>query len=154
MNKKIFTIFALLILVTSISAVSAFDLGDLFGMGGQNKTVTIEGVDFNIPAGYKEDSTNTFNIIEGFIDEGYNFDGKVYSKDKTEVGIFVYKNNPSDSSGNNDILGSFTNQTTINDIGGYIEFEDNDYVFVYTKEDCIVLIASTDQNVIGDFIIP
>ena len=153
MNKKIFTIFALLIVVTSISAVSAFDLGGLFGMGEQNKTVTIEGVDFNIPAGYKEDSTNTFNIIEGFIDEGYDFDGKVYSKDKTQVGLFVYKYNPSDSA-DNDILGSFTNQTTINDIGGFIEFEDNDYVFVYTKDDCIVLIASTDQNVIGDFIIP
>ena len=152
MNKKIFTIFALLIVVISISAVSAFSLGDLFGMGSQNQTVTIEGVDFNIPAGYKEDSTNTFNIIEGFIDEGYNFDGKVYSKDKTEVGVFVYKNDAS-GSGDNDILSSFTNQTTINDIGGYIEFEDNDYVFVYTKDDCIVLIASNDQNAIGDFII-
>lgn len=151
MNKKIFTIFALLIVVTSISAVSALDLGGLFGMGGENQTVTIEGVDFNIPAGYKEDSTNTFNIVEGFIDEGYNFDGKVYSKDKTEVGLFVYKYNSSDS--NDDILSSFTNQTTINDIGGFVEFEDNDYVFVYTKDDCIVLVASNDQNAIEDFII-
>lgn len=151
MNKKIFTVFALLIVVTSISAVSAFDLGDLFGMG-ENKTVTIEGIDFNIPAGYKEDSTNTFNIIEGFIDEGYDFDGKVFTKDKTEVGIFVYKYNSSDS-GNDDILSSFNNQTTINDVGGFMEFDNDDYVFVYTKDDCIVLIASNDQNAIGDFII-
>ena len=121
-------------------------------MGDENKTVTIEGVDFNIPAGYKEDSTNTFNIIEGFIDEGYDFDGKVYSKDNTQVGLFVYKYNPSDST-DNDILSSFTNQTTINDIGGFIEFEDNDYVFVYTKDDCIVLVASNDQNAISNFII-
>lgn len=152
MNKKIFTIFALLIVITSISAVSAFDLGGLFGMSEENKTVTIEGVDFNIPAGYKEDSTNTFNIIESFIDEGYDFDGKVYSKDNTQVGLFVYKYNSSGSA-DNDILSSFTNQTTINDIGGFIEFEDNDYVFVYTKDDCIVLVASNDQNAISDFII-
>lgn len=60
MNKKIFTIFALILLVASISAVSAFDLGDLFG-SGKNETITIDGVKFNIPAGYKEDQSNTTN---------------------------------------------------------------------------------------------
>ena len=149
MNKKIFTVFALLIVVTSISAVSAFDLGDLFGTS-QNETVTIEGIDFNIPAGYKEDSKSTFNIIEGFIDEGYDFDGKVYAKDNTQVGIYVYNYSSLDA---DDLLGEFSNETTINNVGGFMEFDDNDYVFVYTKDKCIVLIASNDQNVIGDFII-
>lgn len=60
MNKKIFTIFALILLVASISAVSAFDLGDLFG-SGKNETITIDGVKFNIPAGYKENQSNTTN---------------------------------------------------------------------------------------------
>ena len=46
MNKKILAILALLIVATSIGAVSAFDLSDLFG-GAQNETVTIDGVDFN-----------------------------------------------------------------------------------------------------------
>ena len=148
MNKKIFTVLALLVVVTSISAVSAFDLGDIFGSG--DETVTIGGIDFNIPAGYKEDSTNTFNIIEGFIDEGYDFDGKVYAKDNTQVGIYVYNYSSLDA---DDILGNFSNETTINDVGGFMEFDDNDYVFVYTKDKCIVLIASNDKNVIGDFII-
>ena len=40
-NKKILAIFALLIVATSISAVSAFDLGSIFG-GDQNETVTID----------------------------------------------------------------------------------------------------------------
>lgn len=35
MNKKILAIFALLIVVASVSAVSAFDLGDLFGSNDQ-----------------------------------------------------------------------------------------------------------------------
>lgn len=149
MNKKIFTVFALLIVVASISAVSAFDLGDIFGTGA-NETVTIEGIDFNIPEGYKEDSKNTFNIIEKFIDEGYDFDGKVYAKDNTQVGIYVYNYSSLDAG---DILGDFSNETTINDVGGFMEYDDNDYVFVYTKDKCIVMIASNDKNVIGDFII-
>ena len=149
MNKKIFLICALLIVVTSISTVSAFDLGDLFGTG-QNETVTIEGITFNIPAGYKEDSTNTFNIVEGFIDEGYDFDGKVYAKDNTQVGIYVYNYS---SLNVDDILGDFSNETTINNVGGFMEFDDNDYVFVYTKDNCVVLIASNDQNAINDFVI-
>ena len=148
MNKKIFTVFALLIVVASISAVSAFDLGDIFGSG--DETVTIEGIDFNIPAGYKEDSTSTFNIIEQFIDEGYDFDGKVYVKDNTQVGIYVYNYSSLDA---DDILGDFSNETTINDVGGFMEFDDNDYVFVYSKDKCVVLIASNDKDAIGDFII-
>ncbi len=148
MNKKIFTLFILFIVVTSISAVSAFDLGDIFGSGDQ--TVKIGGIDFNIPAGYKEDSENTFNIIEGYIDEGYDFDGKVYIKDNTQVGIFVYNYS---SSGAEDILGDLSNETTINDVGGFMEFDDNDYVFVYSKDKCRVMVASNDKNVIGDFII-
>ena len=149
MNKKILIICALLIVVTSISAVSAFDLGDLFGSSG-NETVTIEGVNFNIPAGYKEDSTNTFNIVEGFIDEGYDFDGKVYAKDNTQVGIYVYNYS---SLNVDEILGDFANETTINNVGGYMEFDDNTYAFAYTKDNCVVLVASNDQNAISDFII-
>ncbi|WP_405296253.1 hypothetical protein [Methanobrevibacter sp.] len=152
MNRKIFTVLVLLIVVTSISAVSAFDLGDIFGLGDKNETVTIEGIDFNIPAGYKEDSKNTFNIIEGFIKDGYDLDGKVYTKDNTDVGLFVY-NYSSLNLEDNEVLSDFANETTINDVGGFIEFDDNDYVFVYTKDKCIVMIASNDKNVIGDFLI-
>ena len=41
MNKKILTVLALLIVVTSISAVSAFDLGDLFFMDAKYEIVKI-----------------------------------------------------------------------------------------------------------------
>ena len=34
MNKKVFAILTLLIVAASVTAVSAFDLGDLFGAGG------------------------------------------------------------------------------------------------------------------------
>lgn len=152
MNKKILTVLALLIVVTSISAVSAFDLGDLFGMGDKNETVTIEGIDFNIPAGFKEDSKSTFNIIEKFIKDGFDLDGKVYTKDNTDVGLFVYNYSSLDLD-DNEVVSNFANETSINNVGGYLEFEDNENVFVYTKDKCLVMIASNDKNVIGDFLI-
>ena len=151
MNKKIFTIFALLIVVTSICAVSAFDLGDIFG-SNKNETVTIGGVDFNVPSGYQENDSNPFSIIAGLEAGGFEFDGKVYVKDNNEVGIFVFNYSSSDSE-YADILSNFTNETTINDVGGFIEFDENGYVFVYTKDKCIVMVASNDKNAIGDFII-
>ena len=138
----------LFVVIVSKRAVSAFDLGDIFG--SSDETVTIEGIDFNIPAGYKEDSKSTFNMIEEYIDEGYDFDGKVYAKDNTQVGIYVYNYSSLDA---DDILGDFSNETTINDVGGFMEFDDDNYVFVYSKDKCIVMIASNDKNVIGDFII-
>ena len=89
-------------------------------------------------------------MIEEYIDEGYDFDGKVYAKDNTQVGIYVYNYSSLDA---DDILGDFSNETTINDVGGFMEFDDDNYVFVYSKDKCIVMIASNDKNVIGDFII-
>ena len=70
MNKKILAILALLIVAASISAVSAFGLSDIFG-GAQNETVTVDGVDFNVPAGFNEDPTNTTDdVVKPLKDEG------------------------------------------------------------------------------------
>ena len=91
MNKKILAILVLLIVATSISAVSAFDLGSLFG-GAQNETVTIDGVDFNIPAGFQEDPTNTTeDVIAPLKEQGAQIISKAYVKDNTAVGLFVMK---------------------------------------------------------------
>ena len=151
MNKKILTIFALLIVITSISAVSAFDLGDIFS-AGKNETVTIQGIEFNIPEGYKEDTSNTFKVVEDYLTAGFKFDGKVYAKDKTQVGLYVYNYSSSDSD-YDDFFSDFANETTINNVGGFIGFDDNDYAFAYTKDKCIVLVTSNDKDAIADFII-
>lgn len=89
MNKKIIAILALLIVATSITAVSAFDLGDIFG-GAKNETVKIDGVDFNVPAGFKEDSSNTLDkVLEPLKKEGAQVSSKAYTKDNDAVGLFV-----------------------------------------------------------------
>ena len=79
MNKKILAILVLLIVATSISAVSAFDLGALFG-GAQNETVTLDGVDFNIPAGFLEDPTNaTDEVTAPLKEQGAQITSKAYA---------------------------------------------------------------------------
>ena len=82
MNRKIFAILTLLIVATSITAVSAFDLGDIFGGESKNQTVTISGIDFNIPEGFVEEPTNITNELADTIKQhGVNFNVKGYVKD-------------------------------------------------------------------------
>ena len=56
MKKKLFAIFALLIVAAGITAVSSFDLGDLMG-SSEPQNGTINGIDFNIPEGFSEKTT-------------------------------------------------------------------------------------------------
>ena len=55
MNRK-FLMLLILISIFSITAVSAFSFEDLFG-GGENQTVEVDGIEFNVPAGYSENTT-------------------------------------------------------------------------------------------------
>ena len=152
MNKKILAILALLIVATSISAVSAFDLGDLFG-GDQNETVTIDGVDFNIPAGFNEDPTNTTDkAVDSLKKEGAQISSKGYIKDDAAVGLFVI--NVTNGLSNQQALEAMGgNETTINNVTGNIIQDDDVYMFNFEKNDRVVMISSTDEKLIGDFLI-
>lgn len=152
MNKKILAILALLIVAASISAVSAFDLGDIFG-GAKNETVTIDGVDFNIPAGFKEDSSNTLDkIMEPLKKDGAQITSKGYTKDNSAVGLFVV--NITNGLTNQQALKTMGgNKTTINNVTGYLLKDDDIYLFNFEKNDHVVVMSSTDEKLIGDFLI-
>lgn len=152
MNKKILAILSLLIVVASISAVSAFDLGDIFG-GAKNETVTIDGVDFNIPADFKEDSSNTLDqVIEPLKKEGAQISSKAFTKDNDAIGLFVVNiTNGLTTQQALEIMGG--NETTINNVTGYILKDDDVTMFNFEKNDHIVVISSTDEKLIGDFLI-
>ncbi len=152
MNKKIFAIFAVLLVAASMSTVSAFDLGDLFGFG-EKQTVTVGGVDFYLPDGYQEDPTNITNeAVSFFQEQGFDVTIKGYMKDSNLVGIFVV--NMTDSPINNEYLAkNMGNATKINDVDGFMMYADGAYVFTYVKDKYLVLISSTDENTISDFII-
>ena len=152
MNKKILAILALLIVATSITAVSAFDLGDLFG-GAKNETVKIDGVDFNIPAGFKEDTSNTLDkLLEPLKKEGAQISSKAYTKDNDAVSLFVV--NVTNGLTNNQALKLMGgNKTTINNVNGYIVKDEDVTMFNFEKNNHVVVISSTDEKLIGDFLI-
>ncbi len=155
MNKKLFGICLLLVVVASISAVSAFDFGDLFGMGDQNETVTIGGIDFNIPAGFKEDQSGLTNgVVDALKEAKYKVDGKTYSKGSTGVGLFVANFSDFEIDGE-EMLSDFAGDDgiTINNVGGFMEVDDDVNIFCYVKDNCFVVVSSNDKNVIGDFVI-
>lgn len=152
MNKKIIVICAFLILATSITAVSAFDLGSLFDTG-ENETVTVGGIDFNIPAGFNEETNNeSYKIADEFSKSGYKVDAKVYNKDSTEVGLVVVDFSDYEVDGD-EMLGNLDgNETTINGQTGIINFDET-YLFSYINNTNMIIISSTDENNIDEFII-
>ena len=155
MNRKIIAIFALLIVATSISAVSAFDLGDIFG-GEENQTATIGGVDFNIPAGYENDTQAVSNhFTKAFENEGYKVDAAGYSKGSTGVVIAVVDYSDFEIS-DEDIQQDFAsegNTTTINNITGASNIDDGAYVFSYAKNYKYVLISADNEQTVSEFLI-
>lgn len=152
MNKKIIAILALLIVATSITAVSAFDLGDIFG-GAKNETVKIDGVDFNVPDGFKEDSSNTLDkVLEPLKKEGAQVSSKAYTKDNDAVGLFVV--NVTNGLTNDQALKLMGgNKTTINNVNGYLVKDGDVSMFNFEKNNRVVVISSSDEKLIGDFLI-
>ena len=152
MNKKTFAILAFLIVAASITAVSAFELGDLFS-SGENKTVTVGGIDFNIPAGFEEESSQkTHKVADAFNKSGYKVDAKAYKKDSTEVGLVVVDYSDYEVDGDEMLARLDGNETTINGEKGIINFDET-YLFSYVNNTNLVIISSSDENIIGDFII-
>ena len=152
MNKKIvFGLSLVLIAVMAMGFASAFDLGSF--LGGESQTVTIDGIDFNIPAGFKEDpkqaTVNKQNEIRGI---NYTTNGKLYEKGDTYVALLVadygqYKVT-------DDIAKSVGGTPkTINNVNGYLTTDGTYKVFNYAKDDKLVVISTTDENVLSDFII-
>ena len=155
MNRKIIAIFALLIVAAGMSAVSAFDLGDIFG-GGENQTATIGGVDFNISAGYENDTqTVSSQFTKAFESAGYKVDAAGYAKGSTGVVIAVVDYSDFEIS-DEEIQQEFAtggNTTTINNITGASTIDDGAYVFSYAKDYKYVVISADSEQTVSEFLI-
>ena len=154
MNKKLLSILAILIVVGSVSAVSAFDLGDIFGSGNEKQTVTIEGLKFNIPEGYNETKVpdNVSSIFDMFNENGGNLTVKSFTKndDDTKVITITVAGNLSDSE--MEFFGNSNgNKTTIAGINGTLNKELDDVtVFTYQKDGKAVSISTAGNDVIEE----
>ena len=151
MNKKVFTILLLLAVVASASAVSAFDLGDLFG-ANNGEQVTIGGINFTVPDGYKEVDSEYMNQKSYEFSAGnYTVEGKAFQNNGTDVEIVVGNyTNCMELLQNHTDLG---NETTISGIAGYADEEGDTYIFNYEDSNYLVTITSNDMNAIGEFLI-
>ena len=154
MNKKVIIALSLvLIAVMAIGSASAFDLGSLLGGGDENETVTIGGIDFNIPAGFTEDTNEStldeMNEVSGIT---YTTNGKLYEKDDTYVALLVA--DYGDYKVTDDVAKSVGGEEkTIKNVKGYLTTDGEYTVFHYAKDDKLVVISANDENVIADFII-
>lgn len=151
MNKKILALLTLLVIAASASAVSASGFDDL--LGGENETVTIDGFDFNIPAGFKEDANYSAENEKTSIGSvSYTFNQKLFEKGSIAVSILVA--NYGENKVTDEIVKSIGGKkATINGIDGYSDKKDDIYIFSYAKDDKLVTITSTDEKIISDFLI-
>ena len=150
MNKKIFAILSLAIIaIVCAGTVSAFDLGSFFG--DSDETVTIDGFDFNIPAGFKE---NPDYAIDNETDGGdsYIMNGKSYEKGSS---VFVILVTEYDGMDVDDEIVSLVggDPFTVNDVDGYLKEDGEYYVFSYAKDNKLVVISANDQDLFKDVVI-
>lgn len=152
MNKKIiFGASLVLIAIMAIGSACAFDLDSIFG-GGGNETVTIDGIDFNIPEGFTEDvneSTDNETNEEGGIT--FITNGKLYEKDGIYVALLVA--DYGEYKVTDDIAKAVGGDAvTINNVSGYLSTDGIYKVFNYAKNDKLVVISANDEDVISDFV--
>ena len=156
MSKKILAILTLFVVAISISAVSAFDLGDLVGetSNAEAQNVTIDGIDFMIPAGYAEDENLTLDGVKNeTAGVEYTTWGKTYENDKHDVisiGVATYDGVEVDDSMPAYIGG---NEKTVNGVKGYEYNVDSFSGFTYAKNGKLVIISLTDEKVLDELVV-
>lgn len=153
MNRKtILAISLLVIAVFAVGSVSALDFGSILG-GEENETVTIDGIDFNIPAGFTEDPSH--EVVNETVDEGatpFISNGKLFEKDNTVVNILVA--DYGDFKVTDEVASAVGgDKTTLNNVSGYLSQQGRFYTFHYAKNNKLVVISANNEDIIADFLI-
>lgn len=178
MNKKIFALLFIAILaIVSVGGAYAFDLGGMLGDGSQgadsqnSQKITIDGIDFNIPSEFEEDTINDTTQYNETVDGIPYFSTiKNFHKGKTFITISVCENE--DHEATDDTARAVGGESeTINGIDGYlkyhppekVEFENGNstlvatlseyYTFSYAQDGKLVLIETGDKNYLSDILI-
>ena len=158
MNKKLFALLVVAIIaIVSIGAVNAFDLGSLLGGGN---TVTVDGVNFNVPDGFEEVVRNTTTKYNKTVDNIAYF-----SNDTLSLSV---SKNPSHKATDDTARHYGGNSETINGVAGYLEYHPQNvtrfvsgnyiytittypyYTFAYAKDDKLVVVSASEKEFISD----
>lgn len=153
MNKKIFfTLLVLLIAAVGLTCVSAFDLGFL-DSSDENETVTIDGIDFNVPNGFEEDPD--YEYVNETSSSGavtYVMNGKTFEKGDQFITILV--SDYGEMKVTDEVIASLGGEkVTINDIDGYEDTDEGYVTFSYPKDGKLVVLSSDDDTLFEDFLI-
>ena len=154
-----------IIAIVSIVAVNAFYLGSLLGGGN---TVTVDGVNFNVPDGFEEVVRNTTTKYNKTVDNiAYFSEIKNYKKDNDTLSLSVSKN-PSHKATDDTARHYGGNSETINGVAGYLEYHPQNvtrfvsgnyiytittypyYTFAYAKDDKLVVVSASEKEFISD----
>lgn len=152
LNKKIlFTLSLVILAIFAIGSVSALDLG--FLSGDSEQTVTIDGIDFKIPDGFSEDTSeevvNESNVQSGVT---YFTNSKLFEKDDKVMVLLVA--DYGEYKVTDDIAKEVGGDaTTIGGVDGYLKEDGFFHVFNYAKDGKLVVMSTNDKDIIGDFII-
>lgn len=144
-RKILFTLLVVSLAIVAIGCASAalFD--------NENK-VTIDGIDFNVPDGYKEDTNyQTINEVKNKGGVQYTVNGKVFEKGSDIVSILV--SDYGEYKLTDDIVKSVGgDEKTIGDVNGYASEDDGYYLFTYIKDDKLVVFSVTGEDSIEGFL--
>lgn len=118
------------------------------------KKIKIEGIEFNIPDGFKEDTDSIDEYNNKKFETNnvkYTMNGKVFTdgKDTFTVGVITYDDYEVDDSVAKSV-GS--DDTTINGVDGYEYDYEHQQGFVYSKDGKLVTVLANDEDLLDKIV--
>ena len=153
-NRKILFIGLLAIFAIVIAgSVSAFDLGFLSGDSGPEE-ITIEGINFTIPEGYKEDANNSFvNETASVGSLTYTMNGKTFENDDGDA-IAILIADYGEYNVTDEVLQQVEKKKkTINGHDGYVKKDGIFTIFSYEEDGDLVTITASDEDIIDQVVV-
>lgn len=155
MQKRSILFIGLLAIFAIVIAgsVSAFDLGFLSGDSGPEE-ITIEGINFTIPEGYKEDANNSFvNETASVGSLTYTMNGKTFENDDGDA-IAILIADYGEYNVTDEVLQQVADKPkTINGHDGYVKKDGIFTIFSYEEDGDLVTITASDEDIIDQVVV-
>lgn len=159
MQKRTMIFLGLLAIFAIVIAgsASAFDLSSLLGGDSDESAteqVTIAGIDFNIPEGYKEVPDYSFENETSYIGSvSYTINGKSFENDAKDA-IAILIADYGDFNVTDEVLQEVADEPkTIKNYDGYVKQDGNFTVFAYEEDGDLVTITASDDKIIEEVLV-
>lgn len=138
----------------TLSNGAEIDEDDSSASSSNNEKITIEGIDFNLPKGFKEDDSS-FGDFDKDMKKGnvkFTVSGKMFKKgnDVIMLAVTTYDGYDADDEVAEYVGGK---AMTINGVDGYEYDTDEGDGFVYAKNGKLVSVIASDEDLIDEIIV-